>query len=128
MSNPVFALTEGGAIWRSSTKRTLSHCVSVAVSTLQQKINLICCAIKAFQVSYLFIRYLDARRKLSADVIWILHLTSSDESSVTFSLQPFHMLRVNLFTVIHTSLQIAIELIHLLLNVAHSFKWHVEFR
>lgn len=126
MGYPVFALAEGGAVWRSSTQRTFGHRIAIAVGALEiEHFNR-----QTFDVidfTHLLIRYFNSRRQLSADIIWIFHLTSCKESRVTFALKPLHLLSVNIFTLIHASLQIAVQLIQLLLNVPHSFKWHVEF-
>lgn len=55
-------------------------------------------------------------------------MTSGEEGGVAFALKTFDVLRINLFTLVHGSLKIAVELVQLLLHVAHTLEWHVEFR
>lgn len=128
VSYPVFALTEGGTVWRPSTQWTLGHCVTIAVCALEVESRITLRTTRMIESTHFFIRYLNTGRQLSTDIIWIFHLTSGEESSIAFALKPFDMFRINLFTLVHASLQIAVELNHLLLHVAHTLEWHVKFR
>jgi hypothetical protein len=126
MRDPVFALTEGGTVGRPSTQRAFRHRVTVAICALKMDFKKISFPSKF--IAHLLIRYLNARRQLSTDIVWIFHLTSGEEGGVAFTLKTLNLFRVNLFAIVHASLQIVVELIKLLLDVAHPLKWHVKFR
>lgn len=126
--DPVFALTEGGAVGRSSAQRALSHGVSIAVCALKLFSSLkIDFFLVEFAKTHLFIRYFDSGRQLGINIVRILHLTSGDKRRVSLSLQPLDMLSPNLLAIVHTRFQIVVELRQLLLNVAQSVEWPVKF-